>query len=142
MCRRITGYILYRCNLNLNKKIQKAASKAGKEETVKKYVAMREMVTTVFTAVRDEVKDDMSSKEIEFYQNSAYALTNPSDEFFLFAQKLNSKLMLCIDEHKHEKTVIPDTKKNLLSSEAVKTHFLELCANDNEEMMLGEVTFP
>ena len=80
MCRRITGYILYRCNLNLNKKIQKAASKAGKEETVKKYVVMREMVTTVFTAVRDEVKDDMSSKEIEFYQNSAYALTNPSDD--------------------------------------------------------------
>ena len=103
---------------------------------------MREMITTVFTAVRDGVKDDPSSKEIEFYQNSAYALTNPSDDFFLFAQKLNSELMLSIDQHKHDKTVIPDTKKNLLSSKAVKTHFLELCANDNEEMMLGEVTFP
>ena len=103
---------------------------------------MREMITTVFTAVRDEVKDAPSSEEIEFYQNSAYAWTNPSDEFFLFAQKNNSKLMLSIDKHKHDKTVIPDMKKNLLSSKAVKTHFLELCANDNEEMTLGEVTFP
>ena len=97
MCRHIAGYILYRCNLNLNKKIQKDASKSGKEEAVKKCVAMREMITTVFTAVRDEVKDDPSSKEIDFYHNSAYALTNPSDEFFLFAQ--NSELMLSIDKH-------------------------------------------
>ena len=99
MCRHIAGYILYRCNLNLNKKIQKDASKSCKEKAVKKYVGMREMITTVFTAVRDEVKDDLSSKEIEFYQYSAYALTNLSDEFFLFAQKLNSELMLSIDKH-------------------------------------------
>ena len=51
----MAGYIIYRCNLNLNKKIHKDASKSGKEEAVKKYVAMWEMITTVFTAVRDGV---------------------------------------------------------------------------------------
>ena len=98
---------------------------------------MKELIADQLVANRESVKDEPSSIEIEYFQNQAYALTNPTNEFFLFFKKLNRALMDSLHKQKYSPAVIPMTLKRLRDSQHLRTHFVEIFSHDADHIMQG-----
>ena len=138
--RKMAGLTLHRCRQTIRKKVQ-FFTRHSKMELTEKYISMRGILNDRLVAERETVFEEPSSREIEFFQNQSFALTNVTSDFLLFFKKLSERLFNLLRANKHSKTVISSAKSQLAEDTQLMTDFTErfIRSDSEQNIMKGNV---